>query len=145
MSVCHSLFSAFFIFFSLAAFRNTNLIERFCPSVNLCIEGSSIHIESNFLAIVYRLDSYSLLMVMMNALAGTRGVCLSPTTTIQVQVQVPDSKKLSAQGDVALYYNSLRGLQRPSHRHHAMSSKKQKEDLPPRFSCSIHMSNARIA
>lgn len=27
------------------------------------------------------------------------------------QVQVPDSKKLSALGDVALHHNSLRGLQ----------------------------------
>lgn len=83
MEVVTSLFCIFY--FSLAAFRNTNLIERFCPWVNLCIEGSSIHVESNFFATVYRLDSWSLLlMMMMNALAGTRGVCLSPTTTILV-------------------------------------------------------------
>lgn len=41
-----------------------------------------------------------MMMMMMNALAGTRGVCLSPTTTVQVP----------AQGDVALHHNSLRGL-----------------------------------
>lgn len=34
------------------------------------------------------------------------------TGTGPQQVQVPDSKKLSALGDVALHHNSLRGLQK---------------------------------
>lgn len=47
MEVVTALFFCIFIL-SLAAFRNTNLIERFYPEVNLCNEGSSIHVESNF-------------------------------------------------------------------------------------------------
>lgn len=37
-----------FIFSFLGRVPNTNLIERFYPWVNLCNEGSSIHVESHF-------------------------------------------------------------------------------------------------
>lgn len=54
-------------------------------------------------------------MMMMNVLAGTRGVCMlvsdDDDAGTQVQVQVPNSKKLSALRDVALHHNSLRSLQ----------------------------------